>query len=257
VSGTLSPSWERNAAAAPPPSATVELATYWRPSWVNRRERDAEPAAPRVLVADAELLFRRGLRQLLETHGVDVVGETGEGYGLVRLAAELRPDVIVVSSDKTGIDGVMATRTLKRARVGAAVLMLIASETETDVIAGILAGAAGYVLKDVAVEHLIAAVAALMRGESYIGPRLGAVLVERVRRDYHEHPDPVSGEQRLTRREAEVLRMLAHGSENDEIAKELLLSQATVKRHVSAILEKLDVRNRTQAAVYAAKRGLD
>jgi DNA-binding NarL/FixJ family response regulator len=224
---------------------------------VNPRESGTESSPPRVLVAAAELLFRVGLRQLLETHGVDVVGEAGDERRLIRLAAELSPDVIVVSSDKTGIDGVTATRKLKRVRAGAAVLMVIASETETDVIAGILAGAAGYVLKDVAVDHLVAAVAALRRGESYVGPRLGAVLVERIRRDFHEHPDAVSGEQRLTRREAEVLRMLARGSENDEIAKELLLSQATVKRHVSAILEKLDVRNRTQAAVYAAKRGLD
>jgi two-component system NarL family response regulator len=194
---------------------------------------------------------------MLETHGVEVIGETGEPRQLVGLAAELKPDVIVIGVDKTRIGAVAVMDELKRARVGAPVLMLIGSEAETDVIAGILAGAAGYVLKDIAADHLVAAVEALMRGESYIGPRLGGVLVDRVRRQHYEHPDPVSGEQRLTARELDVLRLVARGYENDEIANELLLSHATVKRHISAIFDKLDLHNRTQVAVYAAKRGLD
>jgi two-component system NarL family response regulator len=217
----------------------------------------SETSKVRAVLGDAELLFRQGLRQLLESHGVDVIADTGQAHRLVRLATELEPDVVVVGSAPDGIDGVEAVHELRRVGVGAPVLMLIASEAEADVIEGILAGAGGYVLKDIAADHLVAAVAALVRGESYIGPRLGGVLVERIRREHHTHPAARSGEDRLTGREVEVLRLLARGLENHENAEQLFLSDATVKRHVSVILDKLELQNRTQAAVYAAKRGLD
>ena len=211
----------------------------------------------RVLLVDDHALFRRGLRELLEQHGVEVVGEGSDGNAGVRLACELVPDVVVMDLSMPNLDGVEATRRLTARAPTSRVLMLTVSSAEPDVLEALLAGACGYVLKDAPVEQVITAIRAAADGESFVSPAIAARLVDRLRANEgalatHEQPD--AG---LTERELEVLRLLARGEDNHQIAAQLFVSAATVKRHVSNILAKLQIENRIQAAVYAARHGLE
>jgi two-component system NarL family response regulator len=218
-------------------------------------EGTAGPAVTVALVDDHEL-FRSGLRELLVEHGFEIVGEAGDGLTAVELVERTAPSVVVMDINMPRQSGIEATRAIRRSSPSTRVLMLTVSPGETNVSEAILAGASGYVLKDAAVDDIVAAVHATARGESLLSPAIAAQLLKHIRG--HETLGELPGDElpQLTARELDVLRLVAAGRDNTQIATELVISQQTVKSHVSNILAKLEVDNRIQAAVYAVRRRL-
>ena len=209
----------------------------------------------RVLLAEDHALFRRGLRELLDTAGLSVVGEAADGVSAVRLARELRPDVVVMDLNMPRMDGIDATMEIMKAERPPIVLVLTVSTTSDDVLDAIAAGASGYLLKDADAEEIVNAVRTAQAGRSPLSPAIAGAVVKRVREQSvaTEQPDELLA---LSEREKEILRLVAQGRDNTEIAQELYLSPSTVKNHVSSILDKLGVDSRVQAAVRAARAGI-
>jgi DNA-binding NarL/FixJ family response regulator len=212
----------------------------------------------RVVVADDHVLFRRGLVRVLEQHGMEIVGEASNGKAAVECFRAQRPDVVVMDFSMPVMDGVEATRAILAEDPAARVLMLTITADEAPVLDAMLAGACGYQLKDASAADLVRAVFAAAVGESLISPRIAAHLVKRLR-----ETTPValsasapSEAADLTTREVEILRLVAEGKENSQIAGELYISPKTVKNHVSNILDKLAIENRIQAAVFAVRTGI-
>ena len=208
-----------------------------------------------VLLVEDHALFRQGLRELLETAGLTVIGEAADGANGVRLARELRPDVVVMDLRMPGMDGIDATTEIMKAESPAAVLVLTVSTMDDDVLDAIAAGAAGYLLKDAEADEIVAAVRGASAGGAPLSPEVAAPLLKRVREQGAPVQDPAELPE-LSARETEILRLVAHGRDNTEIAQELYLSPSTVKNHVSSILDKLGVESRVQAAVRAARAGI-
>jgi DNA-binding NarL/FixJ family response regulator len=207
-----------------------------------------------VLLADDHRLFREGLRDLLLECGFGVVGEAANAEQAVSMAIEKRPTVTLMDIDMPGGSGIEATRRLVKRRADTQIVMLTVSPDEADVIESVQAGACGYLLKDASIEEIAAGVRAAAEGEPLLSPRVTADLLVRVREAPASRALP--GEPRLSPREAEVLRLIADGKGNPEVAQELGISEQTVKTHVSSLLEKLGAGNRIQAAVYAVRNGL-
>jgi DNA-binding NarL/FixJ family response regulator len=199
----------------------------------------------RVLLADDHALLRAGLRELLEERGVDVIGEATDGQDAVEQALALRPDVVLMDLNMPRVPGTEATRQIKRRIPNIRVLVLTVSRSEADVIEAFVAGADGYVLKDAPIAMILEGIHSAAAGHSLISPAVAVGLVDRVRQVAE-----------LSNRELEVLRLLARGRGNREIAGELHITTNTVKHHIAAILRKLGVTNRIQAAVYAHEHGL-
>ena len=207
----------------------------------------------RVLLVEDHALFRRGLRRLLEEFGFEVVGEASNGEAGVKLVDELRPDVVVMDLHMPIMQGVEATRLICGRAAPPRVLVLTMSLEDDDVVEAVLAGASGYLIKDADAEVIADAVAAAAQGEVTISPAVAGSLVDRVRAGT---PQTVPGDVTFTDRELEVLRLLAEGLDNPEIAARLFVSPSTVKNQVSSILEKLGVDSRVQAAVHAVRAGI-
>jgi DNA-binding NarL/FixJ family response regulator len=210
----------------------------------------------RVLVVDDHDFFRQGLRELLEEQGIEVVGEAADGNAAVEAARELTPDVVVMDLNLPGISGIEATRRIGEAAPRARVLMLTISADHEDVTAAVLAGACGYLLKDASVQDIMRGIHAAAAGESVLSPPIASRVLHEVREQTRDLNRAEAVASKLSEREIEVLRLLAAGKENAEIAAELVISPRTVKNHVSAILLKLEVENRVQAAVAAMRAGL-
>jgi len=213
----------------------------------------------RVLVVDDQALFREALVALLAVQaGIDVVGEAANGQEAVEAVGRLRPDVVLMDLRMPVLDGVGATRRLRVDHPGVRVLALTTFDGDAEVFPALRAGAVGYLLKDATTERLVDAVVAADRGESVLAPSVAAKLVARVA----TLPDPAPGPapqplvDPLTDRELEVLRHLAAGKSNREIAQAVFLTEGTVKNHVTSILAKLGARDRTQAALRASALGL-
>jgi len=210
----------------------------------------------RVLLADDQDLVRAGFRLILElADGVEVVGEAGDGREAVRLARELEPDVVLMDVRMPEVDGIEATRRLLHAGVDTRVLVLTTFDLDEYVYAAVRAGASGFLLKDVPRDELVHAVRTVARGEALLAPAITQRLLER----FIARPDPRAAApalDELSARELEVLRLLARGLSNAEIASELIVGEATVKTHVARILRKLDLRDRVQAVVFAYETGL-
>jgi DNA-binding NarL/FixJ family response regulator len=208
----------------------------------------------RVVVVDDHDVYRRGLSKLLRDEGVQVVGEACSGEQAVALVERIEPDVVVMDLHMAGISGVEATRRITTSRPRVRVLVLTVVAEEDEVLAAIVAGAAGYLLKDASIEQIVAGIEAAVRGDALVSPRVAGPLMARLRSDprlaAQTSPDL------LTDREREVLGLIAEGIDNAGIATRLHISQNTVKNHVSSVLGKLDVDNRTQAAVQAIRHGL-
>jgi DNA-binding NarL/FixJ family response regulator len=210
-------------------------------------------AGIRVLIVDDHALFRRGLREHLEANGLEVVGETDDVNEAVTLALDTEPDVVLMDIRLHGVATVDAIRRLRAEVPYVQVLMLTVSAQE-DVVEAISAGASGFLLKDEEGDQVVAAIAAAAAGQSPLSPPIASVLISWVRE--HDPVSPGSDAPTLTARERQVLVLIVEGKDNSEIAAELVISPETVKTHVSAILEKLQVDNRVQAAVAAVSAGL-
>jgi len=200
-------------------------------------------------------VFRRGLRDLLEERGLEVVGEASTGEKAIELAVKEIPDVVLMDISMPGMSGIEATRRIRVETPHTRVVMLTASADEDDVNEAIMAGSSGYLLKDGAINAIVSGVTAAARGEALISPTVAARLLNRMRAGKTPLL-PLETIPHLTDREVEVLRLMAAGKGNPEIGAALCTSPQTVKTHVSNILAKLEVENRIQAAVYAVQRRL-
>jgi DNA-binding NarL/FixJ family response regulator len=209
----------------------------------------------RVMLVDDHDLFRTGLRNLLEEQGLQIVAEASEGSTALSLVRELAPDVVVMDLNMPGMNGIEATREIARLAPLTRVVVLTISDQDEDVIDAIVAGACGYLLKDSSIQDLMQGIRAASIGEALISPHIAAKVLQRVRA-YGASTDASVPGPELSDRETEVLRLIANGKDNAEIAQELHISPKTVKNHISNILMKLQIENRIQAAVYAVRRGL-
>jgi DNA-binding NarL/FixJ family response regulator len=208
----------------------------------------------RVLIVDDHGVVREGLRTFLELQdGIDVVGEAADGEEALDRVAELRPDVVVMDLVMPKLDGVGAMRELQRLAHAPRVLVLTSFLDDERLMPAIEAGAAGYLLKNVAPAELARAVRAAHAGEAMLDPTVAARLVERIA---GRERAASTGLDELTRREREVLECIARGRSNKQIAVELGVAEKTVKTHVGHLLAKLDVADRTQAALLAVREGL-
>jgi DNA-binding NarL/FixJ family response regulator len=209
----------------------------------------------RVMLVDDHDLFRTGLRNLLEEQGVQIVAEASEGSAALSLVRELAPDVVVMDLNMPGMNGIEATREIARQAPLTRVVVLTISDEDDDVIDAIVAGACGYLLKDSSIQDLMQGIRAASVGEALISPHIAAKVLQSLRAS-GVNPDTVARGAELSDRETEVLRLIANGMDNAEIARDLHISPKTVKNHISNILMKLQIENRIQAAVYAVRRGL-
>jgi DNA-binding NarL/FixJ family response regulator len=201
-------------------------------------------------------LFRTGLRTLLEEQGLQVVGEAENGQVALGLVGELAPDVVIMDLKMPGLTGVETTRRITGASPLTRVVVLTISVEDEDVMDAVMAGACGYLLKDSSIDQLIAGIRAAAGGESLISPQIASKLLQRLRAQTTDTGAAATILAELSDRELEVLRLIANGKENAEIARELFISPKTVKNHISNILMKLQIENRIQAAVYAVRSGI-
>lgn len=208
-----------------------------------------------VLLADDHARFREGMRERLTRRGIRVVGECSGGSEAVKLYDQHRPDVVVMDLHMPGGDGRTATAEIVGRWPDARVLMLTIAADEQSVAEAMLAGACGYVLKSAAVRELVAAIRSAAAGETFMSAAVAGRLLGRWRHLEHA-ARAAAADAVLSVREIEVLRLISEGQENADIAAELNISPNTVKRHVVAILTKLRVANRTEAAVQAVRAGL-
>lgn len=203
----------------------------------------------RILIADDHSVVRQGLRMFLALDPeLDVVGEAADGAEAVRLAQELKPDVVLMDLLMPIMDGIAATTAIRRAVPDTEVLALTSVLEDASVTGAVRAGAIGYLLKDTQADELRRAIRAAAAGQVQLSPQAAARLMREVRA-----PD---SPETLTERETDVLRLVARGKANKEIARDLAIGETTVKTHVSNILAKLGVQSRTQAALYAVQIGL-
>ncbi len=222
-------------------------------------EERQEPKAlddVRVLVVDDHDLFRTGLKNLLEEQGVNVVGEAPNGQTAIRLASDLAPDVVVMDLNMPGLTGVETTRQMATVAPLSRVVVLTISADDDDVMDAVMAGACGYLLKDSSIQDLIAGIRAAASGESLISPQIAAKVLQRLRAQSSNEDAAATIRAELSDREIEVLKLIANGKDNAQIARDLFISPKTVKNHISNILMKLQIDNRIQAAVYAVRSGI-
>jgi NarL family two-component system response regulator LiaR len=208
----------------------------------------------RVLVVDDHRLVRKGLISLLKGRPeIEIVGEAENGSLALTSAASLRPDVILLDLSMPVMDGLATIPALKKQETSAGILVLTSFSEDERVFAAVRAGALGYVLKDASLEELVDAIHSVSRRQPYLSPDVAQKLVRQVHR---VNTPPVGLEEPLSEREIEVLKLVATGLANSDIAERLAISERTVGAHISRILDKLGLTNRTQAALYALREGL-
>ena len=211
----------------------------------------------RVVIADDHELYRRGMSVVVELDGsARVVGEASNGAEAVEACAKLHPDVVLMDVRMPGVGGIEACRRISAAAPGTRILMLTMSDDESDLFEAIKAGASGYLLKDLPGEEVAEAIRKVHDGQAIIPPSMASTLLKEFSRLSRDNGGASSPDTRLTDREVEVLRLVARGLANREIADELVISENTVKNHVRNILEKLHLHSRVEAAVYAHRQHL-
>jgi DNA-binding NarL/FixJ family response regulator len=208
----------------------------------------------RVLIADDHDLFREGLRSLLETRGIEVVGEARDGRAAVALTRQLHPDVVLMDLSMPELDGLAATRLISADDADARVVILTASDDDADLFEAIKSGAQGYLLKTVSSDELFRLLDGVGRGEPAFTPALARKLLGEFARPATAPPAQPDA---LTEREREVLDLLVQGvTSNRDLAERLIVSENTIKYHLRNILDKLHVQNRAQVVAYAVRHGL-
>jgi DNA-binding NarL/FixJ family response regulator len=216
----------------------------------------------KVLLVDDQMLFREGLQTLLSVHAdIEVIGSVANGAEAIEQTAQLNPDVILMDIRMPVLDGVAATRQILGTYPQVRIIMLTTFDDDEAVFDGLRAGAKGYLLKDVPSEKLVEAIRTTARGESFLQPSIAAkVLAEfnRLSRQSVPTPTPLTPplDEPLSERELQILRLVSRGSSNKEIANSLFITEGTVKNHLTNILGKLGVRDRTQAVFKAKDLGL-
>jgi DNA-binding NarL/FixJ family response regulator len=224
----------------------------------NERTGPPVGASVKVLVADGQALFRRGLSVVLSaSQDIEVVGEAADGEEAVVKAHELSPDVVLMDVRMPRLSGIEATRQIRRALPATEVLMLTVSDEEEDLYESVKAGANGYLLKEIAIDEIAETVRAIVQHQGVISPSMTSKLLAEFRvlarrADEREELPPPG----LTDREMQVLRLMAQSKSNKEIAKDLFISENTVKNHVRNILEKLHLHSRMEAVTYAWRKHL-
>jgi DNA-binding NarL/FixJ family response regulator len=215
---------------------------------------DGDSGEPiRVLVVDDQELFRRGITMLLAAEpGILVVGEAGDGLEGTSLAVSTTPDVVLLDVRMPKRTGIEACLAIKEAVPSAKIVMLTVSDEEADLYEAVKSGASGYLLKDSSIEEVAQAVRVVADGQSLISPSMAVKLIDEFKQMSKPERENVPGF-RLTERELEVLRLVARGMNNREIAKQLFISENTVKNHVRNILEKLQLHSRMEAVMYAVR----
>jgi two-component system, NarL family, response regulator LiaR len=221
-------------------------------------ESSGQPDPIRVLLVDDHAIVRKGLRALLtEVDDIEVVGEAADGQQAIDQALALQPDVILMDIVMPDVDGIEATRQISRRQPEVRVLALTSFASDDKLFPAIKAGALGYLLKDSAPEDLLQAIRQVHRGEPSLHPRIARKLLHELGRPSSPKPPPQPQiVEPLTEREVEVLRSVARGLSNQQIAEALSIAEVTVRTHVSHILDKLHLANRVQATLYALREGL-
>lgn len=213
----------------------------------------------RVLVADDHEMIRQAVVMMLgQEPDIEVVGEAGDGAEAVRIASETTPDVVLMDVRMPRRSGIEATMQIKEISPTTHIVMLTVSDEEADLYDAVKAGASGYLLKHTPVEEIAEAVRNVMGGQSQISPSMATKLLSEFQTmvKKEDRPSPASTSPRLTEREMEVLKHVAKGLNNRDIAKQLFISENTVKNHIRNILEKLHLHSRMQAVVYAVREGM-
>ena len=234
-------------------AADTGAATGGAASVSSAEPRDGE--AIRVLVADDHALYRRGLEMVLgQEDGIEIVGEASDGAEAIRRAEELLPDVVLMDIRMPRRSGIEACTAIKDVVPSTKIVILTISDEESDLYEAVRAGANGYLLKDVPGEEIAAGIRAVAGGQSLISPSMASKLLSEfatmIKKSEERPQMPLP---RLTERELEVLKLVARGMANRDIAKELFISENTVKNHVRNILEKLQLHSRMEAVVYAVR----
>jgi DNA-binding NarL/FixJ family response regulator len=224
----------------------------------SRSDDGRLPQTLRVLIVDDHALFRRGLLMVLRQEAdMEVVGEAEDGYDAVQKAQELMPDVVLMDVRMPKRSGIEATREIRELLPHVKILMLTISDEEADLYEAIKAGASGYLLKEISIEEVAEAIRSVHSGESQLSPSMASKLLTEfaaMSKRADEQQQLVAP--RLTEREMDVLRLVAKGLNNRDIGQELLISENTVKNHIRNILEKLHLRSRMEAVVYAVREKL-
>jgi DNA-binding NarL/FixJ family response regulator len=244
---------KKNAPGVPAPGAVPSVPTAPEP------RPGTDPI--RVLIADDHALVRRSLETVLQGEpGLELVGQASDGQEAVQIAGEVVPDVVLMDIRMPKITGIEAARQMKEVAPSAKIVMLTISDEEEDLFEAIRAGASGYLLKDIPLDELADSVRAVYGGQSLINPSMAGKLLTEfatlARRDSEDEPAKHAPAPKLTDREMEVLRLVARGLNNRDIAKELFISENTVKNHVRNILEKLQIHSRMEAVMIAVREKL-
>jgi DNA-binding NarL/FixJ family response regulator len=208
----------------------------------------------RLLLADDHRMLREGLRRSMVDEGFDVLGEAEDGAEAVRLASELRPDVVLMDVSMPEMNGIEATRRIHGALPDVRVIMLTMHADAEVISEAIRAGASGYLVKDCSTDEVAEAVRLAAGGDTALSPRLAATMLDEVRR--LDRPNVAEEDRVITKREEEVLQLIADGCSTPEVAAQLYISQKTVKNHLASIYQKLDARDRTQAVLAAVRMGI-
>ena len=207
----------------------------------------------RLMLADDHRMLREGLSRSMSEHGFDVVGEARDGVEAVNMAYNLKPDIILMDVSMPEMDGVEACRQVKAAVAGTRVVMLTMHADQEVLANAIRAGACGYLVKDCSTEEIAEAVRMAANGDTALSPQLAASMLDEVRKLDQQ---PSREERVVTKREEEVLQLIADGCSTSEVAEQMYISQKTVKNHLASIYQKLDARDRTQAVLQAVRMGI-
>ena len=211
---------------------------------------------PRVLIVDDHDLFRDGIASLLRARGYEVVGEASDGLEAVARARELKPELVLMDIRMPNMGGLEATRLIKAEFPDAKVVILTVSDEEEDLFEAIKSGASGYLLKNLKADVFFGLIAGVASGDAPFSPKMATKMLKEFSRKPDTAKTKEAQHQSLTDRETEVLRLVADGKGNKEIAAELFITESTVKYHLRNILDKLHIENRSQVIAYAARRGL-